>query len=83
MTEKQIKTLVKVYDELSKSFAHLVIIVSEKETLASDILPDPNLFWSGGYVGARYIIHDAVDKIARRKFNSVSPNQLLRKKNEK
>ncbi len=79
MTEKQIKTLVKTYDELSKSFAHVVIIVSEKETLSNNIIPDPNLYWSGGYVGARYLIHDATDKISRRKFNSVTPKV----KNEK
>ena len=78
MTTRQIRSLIRVYDELVKMFPHFVIIVSEKETLGNDIQPDPNLFWHGGYVNARYLIHDAADKISRRKFNKVAPNKLLK-----
>ena len=79
MTDKQKKILIESYNKLANVFPHLVIIVSEKETLGNEIQPDPNLFWSGGYVNARYLIHDATDKINRRKFNKVTPER----KNEK
>lgn len=78
MTEKQKAALVRAYEELSHNFSHLVIIVSEKELTTDTILPDPNLFWNGGYVYARYLIHDAADKIARRKFTHVSPKKLVK-----
>ena len=76
MTKIQKNVLIKVYNELKDTFPHIVIIVSEKEQLDNSILPDPSLFWHGGYVAARYLISDAVDKISRRKFNRISPEQI-------
>ncbi len=78
MTEKQTKSLLNIYKELEKIFPHFVIIVCEKEQLGNEIQPDPNLFWSGGHVFAKHLINDAADKIARRKFNKVTPERLLK-----
>lgn len=78
MTEKQVKALVKIYNEMAIIFDHFVIITADKERDHGEILPDPNLFWYGGYVNAKYMIDDAAGKIDRRKFRQVSPEKLIK-----
>mgnify|MGYP001607908943 FL=1 len=79
MTKDQLHALVTSYDALEESFPHIVIIVSEKEATGDEILPDPSLFWAGGYASAKHLIHDAADKILRRKFSQVSPKGRIKK----
>ncbi len=78
MTDRQVKELARIYRELQTLFDHYVIIVADKERNNNEILPDPNLFWYGGYVNAKHMINDAVDKIDRRKFRQVSPDKLIK-----
>ena len=78
MTKGQIEVLIKVYESLSRNFDHFVIIVSDKEKNINEILPDPSLFWAGGYLVAKHIINDAVEKINRRKFHHVTPKRLIK-----
>ena len=78
MTEKQTQGLIKIYKELQSLFDHFVVIVADKEKNNNEILPDPNLFWYGGYVNAKHLVDDAAEKIDRRKFRQVSPERLMK-----
>ena len=77
--DRKLRTLVEVYELLEKHFDHFVIIVSDKEKVGNDILPDPLLFWMGGHIVAKHLIQDAREKILRRKLNRCSPKTLINK----
>ena len=77
--DSKLRALVEVYEKLEKHFDHFVVITADKEKIGDDILPDPNLFWSGGHVMAKHLIQDAREKILRRKLNRSSPKKLIKK----
>lgn len=87
MTEAQQEALADAFLKLEAEFAHVMIVVLDKERPGEFVQPDEEVVWSGGWIGAMILVVQAGKKIEYRKhLQRCPPNvtpEVMRKAMQK